>query len=177
VETGSSITWKYPSCILAGENSVGEFYSVALTNHYQQADTGTKMIHVGPNTKSRIVSKGISSGNSKNTYRGQVKIGPKAYNSINYSQCDSMLVGDKSQANTFPYIQVNNSTSTVEHEASTSKIEEEQLFYFLQRGIDIESAISLLISGFCKDVFSELPMEFALEADRLLSLKLEGTVG
>ena len=177
VETGSSITWKYPSCILAGENSVGEFYSVALTNHYQQADTGTKMIHVGPNTRSRIVSKGISSGNSKNTYRGQVKIGPKAYNSINYSQCDSMLVGDKSQANTFPYIQVNNSTSSVEHEASTSKIEEEQLFYFLQRGIDIESAISLLISGFCKDVFSELPMEFALEADRLLSLKLEGTVG
>jgi len=177
VETGSSITWKYPSCILAGENSIGEFYSVALTNHYQQADTGTKMIHVGPNTKSRIVSKGISSGNSKNTYRGQVKIGPKAYGSVNYSQCDSMLVGDKAQANTFPYIQVNNSTSTVEHEASTSKIEEEQLFYFLQRGIDMESAISLLISGFCKDVFNELPMEFALEADRLLSLKLEGTVG
>ncbi len=177
VETGSSITWKYPSCILAGENSIGEFYSVALTNHYQQADTGTKMIHVGANTKSRIVSKGISSGNSKNTYRGQVKIGPKAHGSVNYSQCDSMLVGDKAQANTFPYIQVNNSTSTVEHEASTSKIEEEQLFYFLQRGIDMESAISLLISGFCKDVFNELPMEFALEADRLLSLKLEGTVG
>src|SRR6056300_27888 len=177
VETGSSITWKYPSCILAGENSIGEFYSVALTNNYQQADTGTKMLHVAPNTKSRIVSKGISSGNSKNTYRGQVKIGPKAHNSINYSQCDSMLIGDKAQANTFPYIQVNNSTSSVEHEASTSKIEEEQLFYFLQRGIDMESAISLMISGFCKDVFSELPMEFALEADRLLSLKLEGTVG
>ena len=177
VETGSSITWKYPSCILAGDSSIGEFYSVALTNHYQQADTGTKMIHVGANTRSRIVSKGISSGNSKNTYRGQVKIGPKAHNSVNYSQCDSMLVGDKAQANTFPYIQVNNPTSTVEHEASTSKIEEEQLFYFLQRGIDMESAISLLISGFCKDVFSELPMEFALEADRLLSLKLEGTVG
>jgi Fe-S cluster assembly protein SufB len=177
VETGSSITWKYPSCILAGENSIGEFYSVALTNNYQQADTGTKMVHVGPNTRSRIVSKGISSGNSKNTYRGQVKIGPKAHNSVNYSQCDSMLIGDKAQANTFPYIQVNNSTSTVEHEASTSKIEEEQLFYFLQRGIDMESAISLMISGFCKDVFNELPMEFALEADRLLSLKLEGTVG
>jgi len=177
VETGSSITWKYPSCILAGDSSIGEFYSVALTNHYQQADTGTKMIHVGSNTRSRIVSKGISSGNSKNTNRGQVKIGPKAHNSVNYSQCDSMLVGDKAQANTFPYIQVNNPTSTVEHEASTSKIEEEQLFYFLQRGIDMESAISLLISGFCKDVFSELPMEFALEADRLLSLKLEGTVG
>jgi Fe-S cluster assembly protein SufB len=177
VETGSSITWKYPSCILAGNNSIGEFYSVALTNNYQQADTGTKMIHVGANTRSRIVSKGISSGNSKNTYRGQVKIGPKAHNSVNYSQCDSMLVGDKAQANTFPYIQVNNPTSTVEHEASTSKIEEEQLFYFLQRGIDMESAISLLISGFCKDVFNELPMEFALEADRLLSLKLEGTVG
>nr|ASO75922.1 putative ABC transporter [Storeatula sp. CCMP1868] len=177
VETGSSITWKYPSCVLVGNNSKGEFYSVALTNNYQQADTGTKMIHVGENTKSKIISKGISAGNSRNTYRGQVKVTGKAENSINYSQCDSMLIGDKSQANTFPYIQVNNSTSKVEHEASTSKIEEEQLFYFLQRGIDLESAISLLISGFCKDVFSELPMEFALEADRLLSLKLEGSVG
>ena len=177
VETGSSITWKYPSCILLGDNSIGEFYSVALTNNYQQADTGTKMIHVGKNTKSKIISKGISAGNSKNTYRGQVKIVPKALNSVNYSQCDSMLIGGKSQANTFPYIQVNNSTSRVEHEASTSKIEEEQLFYFLQRGIDLESAISLLVSGFCKEVFSELPMEFALEADRLLSLKLEGSVG
>lgn len=177
VETGSSITWKYPSCLLVGNNSSGEFYSVALTNNYQQADTGTKMIHVGKFTKSRIVSKGISAGNSKNTYRGQVKITSKASQSLNNSQCDSMLIGSKSQANTFPYIQVNNSTSRVEHEASTSKIEEEQLFYFLQRGIDIESAISLLISGFCKEVFAELPMEFALEADRLLSLKLEGSVG
>ncbi len=177
VETGSSITWKYPSCILVGDNSSGEFYSVALTNNYQQADTGTKMIHVGKFTKSRIVSKGISAGNSKNTYRGQVKIMPKALGSVNNSQCDSMLIGSKSQANTFPYIQVSNSTSKVEHEASTSKIEEEQLFYFLQRGIDTESAISLLISGFCKEVFAELPMEFALEADRLMSLKLEGSVG
>ena len=157
--------------------SSGEFYSVALTNNYQQADTGTKMIHVGKFTKSRIVSKGISAGNSKNTYRGQVKITSKATGSINNSQCDSMLIGGKSQANTFPYIQVNNSNSKVEHEASTSKIEEEQLFYFLQRGIDLESAVSLLISGFCKEVFAELPMEFALEADRLLSLKLEGSVG
>lgn len=177
VETGSSITWKYPSCVLLGNSSVGEFYSVALTNNYQQADTGTKMIHVGRDTRSKIVSKGISAGNSKNTYRGQVKIVSKAANSVNYSQCDSMLIGGKSQANTFPYIQVNNSTSRVEHEASTSKIEEEQLFYFLQRGIDLESAISLLVSGFCKEVFTELPMEFALEADRLLSLKLEGSVG
>ncbi len=177
VETGSSITWKYPSCILVGDSSSGEFYSVALTNNYQQADTGTKMVHVGKFTKSRIVSKGISAGNSKNTYRGQVKILAKANGSINNSQCDSMLIGSKSQANTFPYIQVNNSTSKVEHEASTSKIEEEQLFYFLQRGIDLESAVSLLISGFCKEVFAELPMEFALEADRLLSLKLEGSVG
>nr|BDA98109.1 putative ABC transporter [Proteomonas sp. NIES-1005] len=177
VETGSSITWKYPSCVLVGNDSIGEFYSVALTNNYQQADTGTKMVHVGRNTRSRIVSKGISAGHSKNTYRGQVKMGLKAQNSKNYSQCDSMLIGDRSQANTFPYIQVNNSTSTVEHEASTSKIEEEQLFYFLQRGIDMEAAIALLISGFCRDVFNELPMEFALEADRLLGLKLEGSVG
>jgi Fe-S cluster assembly protein SufB len=163
VETGSSITWKYPSCILVGNHSVGEFYSVALTNNYQQADTGTKMLHIGKFTKS--------------TYRGLVKINTKADHSINYSQCDSMLIGNRSQANTFPYIHVNNSTSKVEHEATTSKIEEEQLFYFLQRGIDLESAVSLLISGFCKDVFSELPMEFALEADKLLSLKLEGSVG
>jgi Fe-S cluster assembly protein SufB len=177
VETGSSITWKYPSCLLVGDNSIGEFYSVALTNNYQQADTGTKMIHVGKSTKSRIISKGISAGNSKNTYRGQVKILLKAHQSVNYSQCDSMLIGGKSQANTYPYIQVNNSTSKVEHEASTSKIEEEQLFYFLQRGIDLESAIGLLVSGFCKEVFNELPMEFALEADRLLNLKLEGSVG
>jgi len=177
VETGSSITWKYPSCVLVGDNSSGEFYSVALTNNYQQADTGTKMTHVGKDTKSRIISKGISAGNSKNTYRGQVKILSKASGSLNHSQCDSMLIGSKSQANTFPYIQVNNSSSRVEHEASTSKIEEEQLFYFLQRGIDLEAAISLLVSGFCKEVFTELPMEFALEADRLLSLKLERSVG
>ena len=177
VETGSSITWKYPSCVLVGNNSVGEFYSVALTNNYQQADTGTKMIHVGEMTRSKIISKGICAGNSKNTYRGQVKITPKALHSVNYSECDSMIIGSKAQANTFPYIQVNNSTSRVEHEASTSKIEEEQLFYFLQRGIDLESAISFMVSGFCKEVFSELPMEFALEADRLLSLKLEGSVG
>jgi Fe-S cluster assembly protein SufB len=177
VETGSSITWKYPSCILVGDNSIGEFYSVALTNNYQQADTGTKMVHIGKFTKSKIISKGISAGHSKNTYRGLVKINVKATNSVNYSQCDSMLIGNKAQANTFPYINVNNSSSRVEHEATTSKLEEEQLFYFLQRGIDLESAISLLISGFCKDVFSELPMEFALEADRLLSLKLEGSVG
>jgi Fe-S cluster assembly protein SufB len=177
VETGSSITWKYPSCILVGNGSSGEFYSVAVTNNYQQADTGTKMVHVGMDTKSRIVSKGISAGNSRNTYRGQVKMMPKALRSLNYSQCDSMLIGNKSQANTFPHIYVSNCTSRVEHEASTSKIEEEQLFYFAQRGIDAESAVSLLLSGFCKDVFTKLPMEFALEADKLLSLKLEGSVG
>lgn len=177
VETGSAITWKYPSCILVGNNSIGEFYSVALTNNYQQADTGTKMIHVGCGSKSRIISKGISAGYSKNTYRGQVKININAFGSINNSQCDSMLIGSYSQANTYPYIQVNNSMSRVEHEASTSKIEEEQLFYFLQRGISVEQAVSLLISGFCRDVFVKLPMEFAIEADKLLSLKLEGTVG
>ncbi|NP_050730.1 putative ABC transporter (chloroplast) [Guillardia theta] len=177
VETGSAITWKYPSCILVGEDSVGEFYSVALTNNYQQADTGTKMIHVGRGSKSRIISKGISAGYSKNTYRGQVKININALGSINNSQCDSMLIGPYSQANTYPYIQVSNAMSRVEHEASTSKIEEEQLFYFLQRGISVEQAISLLISGFCRDVFVKLPMEFAVEADKLLSVKLEGTVG
>ena len=177
VETGSAITWKYPSCILAGNNSQGEFYSVALTNNYQEADTGTKMIHIGKDTKSKIVSKGISAGKSKNSYRGLVKIGPKSYNSRNYSQCDSLLIGQSSQANTFPYIQVQNPTSKVEHEASTSKISEDQIFYFLQRGINLEESVSLMISGFCKDVFNELPMEFAVEADRLLSLKLEGTVG
>ena len=177
VETGSAITWKYPSCILTGENSTGEFYSVALTNNYQQADTGTKMLHIGKNTRSRIVSKGISAGNSRNSYRGLVKIGPNAFGARNYSQCDSLLLGNNSSANTFPYIQVQNSTAKIEHEASTSKIGEEQIFYFLQRGIDLEAAISLIISGFCREVFSELPMEFALEADRLLNLKLEGTVG
>ncbi len=177
VETGSAITWKYPSCVLVGDNSVGEFYSVALTNNYQQADTGTKMIHVGKNTKSTIISKGISAGHSKNSYRGLVKMGPKSAGSRNYSQCDSMLIGDESSANTFPYIQVQNETAKVEHEASTSKIGEEQLFYFQQRGISVEDAVSMIISGFCKDVFNQLPMEFAVEADRLLSLKLEGSVG
>ena len=177
VETGSAITWKYPSCILTGTESSGEFYSVALTNNYQQVDTGTKMIHIGQKTRSRIISKGISAGNSKNSYRGLVKIANKAQGSRNYSQCDSLLLGNKSTANTFPYIQVLNSTSKIEHEASTSKIGEEQIFYFLQRGIPLEEALQLIISGFCRAVFSELPMEFALEADRLLSLKLEGTVG
>ncbi|WP_298616450.1 Fe-S cluster assembly protein SufB [uncultured Thermosynechococcus sp.] len=177
VETGSAITWKYPSCVLVGDNSVGEFYSVALTNNYQQADTGTKMIHIGKNTRSRIISKGISAGHSQNSYRGLVKIGPKATGARNYSQCDSMLIGDTAAANTFPYIQVQNPTAQVEHEASTSKIGEDQLFYFAQRGISAEDAVSMMISGFCRDVFNQLPMEFAVEADRLLSLKLEGSVG
>lgn len=177
VETGSSITWKYPSCLLVGDNSKGEFYSVALTNNYQQADTGTKMIHVGKKSRSRIVSKGISAGQSKNTYRGLVNITTKAVGARNYSQCDSLLIGNLSNANTFPIISVQNSTSKVEHEASTSKIAEEQIFYFLQRGISIEKAIELMISGFCREVFTELPLEFAAEADRLLSLKLEGSVG
>ncbi len=177
VETGSSITWKYPSCILVGENSVGEFYSVALTNNKQQADTGSKMIHIGKNTRSKIVSKGISAGGSQNSYRGLVKISPKAEGARNYSQCDSMLIGDCSQANTFPYIQVQNNTARVEHEASTSKIGEEQLFYFQQRGIAVEDAVSMIISGFCREVFNALPMEFAVEADKLLALKLENSVG
>lgn len=177
VETGSAITWKYPSCVLVGDNSVGEFYSVALTNNKQQADTGTKMVHIGKNTRSTIISKGISAGNSKNSYRGLVKVGPQAKGARNYSQCDSMLIGDNAEANTFPYIQVQEHTGKVEHEASTSKIGEDQLFYFAQRGISAEDAISMMISGFCKDVFNQLPMEFAVEADRLLSLKLEGSVG
>jgi Fe-S cluster assembly protein SufB len=177
VETGSAITWKYPSCVLVGDNSVGEFYSVALTNNYQQADTGSKMIHIGQNTKSTIVSKGISAGHSQNSYRGLVKVGPKAQGARNYSQCDSMLIGDTAAANTFPYIQVQNSSAQVEHEASTSKIGEDQLFYFSQRGISLEDAVSMMISGFCKDVFNQLPMEFAVEADKLLALKLEGSVG
>ena len=177
VETGSAITWKYPSCVLVGDNSVGEFYSIALTNNKQQADTGTKMIHVGKNTRSTIISKGISAGDSKGSYRGLVKIGNKADGARNYSQCDSMLIGDNAEANTFPYIQVDNSTAKLEHEASTAKIGEEQLFYFAQRGISEEDAVSMLVSGFCKDVLNELPMEFAAEADKLLSLKLEGTVG
>ena len=177
VETGSAITWKYPSCILQGDNSIGEFYSVALTNHRQQADTGTKMIHIGKNTRSRIISKGISAGHSINSYRGLVKILPKADNSRNYSQCDSLLLGAKCSANTFPYIEVNNNTSKVEHEASTSKISEEQIFYCNQRGLSTEDAFSMIINGFCKEVFRELPMEFAVEATRLLQMKLEGTVG
>jgi Fe-S cluster assembly protein SufB len=177
VETGSAITWKYPSCVLVGDNSVGEFYSVALTNNCQQADTGTKMVHIGKNTRSTIISKGISAGKSKNSYRGLVKIGPGAEGARNYSQCDSMLIGDNAQANTFPYIQVQNPGAKVEHEASTSKIGEDQLFYLAQRGISAEDAVSMMISGFCKDVFNQLPMEFAVEADRLLSLKLEGSVG
>ena len=177
VETGSAITWKYPSCVLLGDNSVGEFYSVAVTNHYQQADTGTKMIHIGKNTRSTIVSKGISAGHSNNSYRGLVKIAPSATGARNYSQCDSMLVGHQSGAHTFPYIKVANNSSQVEHEASTSKIGEDQLFYFAQRGINAEAAVSMIINGFCKDVFQQLPMEFAVEATALLSFKLEGSVG
>lgn len=177
VETGSAITWKYPSCVLVGENSIGEFYSVALTNNRQQADTGTKMIHIGRNTRSKIISKGISAGNSQNSYRGLVKIGPKAQGARSFAQCDSMLIGDNSQANTFPYIEVKNPTARVEHEASVSKIGAEQLFYFQQRGIGAEQAVSMMISGFCRSVFNVLPMEFAVEADKLLSLKLEGSVG
>lgn len=177
VETGSAITWKYPSCILRGDNSVGEFYSVAVTNNYQQADTGTKMIHLGKNTRSTIVSKGISAGHSNSSYRGLVRIAPTAEGARNYSQCDSMLIGDQCGAHTFPYIQVHNNTAKVEHEASTSKIGEDQLFYFSQRGIDAEEAVSMIINGFCKDVFQQLPMEFAVEATKLLSFKLEGSVG
>jgi Fe-S cluster assembly protein SufB len=177
VETGSSITWKYPSCLLVGDNSQGEFYSVALTNNYQQADTGTKMIHIGKNSKSRIISKGISAGKSKNSYRGLVTINNKALGARNYSQCDSLLIGNLSNANTFPVISVQNSTTKIEHEASTSKIGEEQIFYFLQRGICLEKAVELMISGFCREVFTELPLEFAAEADKLLTLKLEGSVG
>ena len=177
VETGSSITWKYPSCILQGDNSVGEFYSVALTNNYQQADTGTKMIHIGKNTKSTIVSKGISAGKGQNTYRGLVKILKGASNSRNYTQCDSLLLGDKCGAHTFPYVEVRNTTSKAEHEASTSKIGEDQLFYCKTRGISLEDSVNLIVSGFCKDVLSELPMEFAVEARKLLGVSLEGSVG
>ena len=177
VETGSSITWKYPSCLLVGENSQGEFYSVALTNNYQQADTGTKMTHIGKNTRSRIISKGISAGKSKNSYRGLVNVTNKALGARNYSQCDSLLIGNLSNANTFPFISVQNSTTKIEHEASTSKIGEEQIFYFLQRGICLEKAIELMISGFCHEIFTKLPLEFAAEADKLLTLKLEGSVG
>ena len=177
VETGSAITWKYPSCVLLGDNSIGEFYSVALTNHMQQADTGTKMIHVGKNTRSKIIAKGISAGRSNNSYRGLVKVGSRATGARNYSQCDSMLIGDRCVANTFPTIDVQNTTATIEHEASTSKIGEDQMFFFAQRGIGSEEAISMIINGFCKDVFVHLPMEFAVEATKLLGLKLEGSVG
>jgi Fe-S cluster assembly protein SufB len=177
VETGSAITWKYPSCILRGDNSVGEFYSVALTNHYQQADTGTKMIHLGRNTKSTIISKGVSAGRGQNAYRGLVKIAKGAENARNYTQCDSLLMGDRCGAHTFPYIEVKNPTAQVEHEASTSKISEDQLFYCKSRGIAEEDAVTMIVNGFCKEVFKKLPMEFAVEAQKLLSVSLEGAIG
>jgi Fe-S cluster assembly protein SufB len=177
VETGSAFTWKYPSCILRGDNSVGEFHSVALTNHFQQADTGTKMIHIGRNTKSTIVSKGISAGRGQNAYRGLVKILKSADGARNYSQCDSLLLGDRCGAHTFPYIEVKNATAKVEHEASTSRIGEDQLFYCRQRGLSAEDAVSMIVNGFCKEVFKELPMEFAVEAQKLLGVSLEGSVG
>jgi Fe-S cluster assembly protein SufB len=177
VETGSAITWKYPSVILQGDDSIGEFYSVALTNHRQQADTGTKMIHIGRNTRSYIVSKGISAGNGQNTYRGLVQVNRAAENARNYTQCDSMLMGDRCGAHTFPYIDVRNPTAQVEHEATTSKIGEDQIFYCTQRGISVEDAVSMIVNGFCKEVLKELPMEFAVEADKLLSISLEGSVG
>ncbi len=177
VETGSAITWKYPSCVLMGDNSIGEFYSVAVTNNMQQADTGTKMIHIGKNTRSTIISKGISAGRSNNTYRGLVKILPGAVNSRNFSQCDSLLLGDKCGAHTFPYIQAKNESSIIEHEATTSKISEDQLFYCNQRGIDTEKAIGLIVNGYAKEVLNKLPMEFAVEAQKLLSITLEGSVG
>jgi len=177
VETGSAITWKYPSCILQGDNSIGEFYSVAVTNNMQQADTGTKMIHMGKNTRSTIISKGISAGRSNNSYRGQVKVNKNAENARNFSQCDSLLIGNKCGAHTFPYLEINNPTAQVEHEATTSKIGEDQLFYLNQRGIKTEDAINLIVNGYCKEVFKELPMEFAVEAQKLLSISLEGSVG
>jgi Fe-S cluster assembly protein SufB len=177
VETGSAITWKYPSCLLIGDNSVGEFYSVALTNNYQQADTGTKMVHIGKNTKSTIVSKGISAGHGQNTYRGLVRVMKGAAHARNFTQCDSMLIGDRCGAHTFPYIEVSNPSAKVEHEATTSKIGEDQIFYCKQRGIPLEDAINMIVNGFCKQVFRELPMEFAVEAQKLLSVSLEGSVG
>lgn len=177
VETGSSITWKYPSCILKGDNSIGEFYSVAVTNNFQQADTGTKMIHIGKNTRSTIISKGISAGRSNNAYRGLVKIGKKATNAHNFSQCDSLLMGDRCGAHTFPYLEVENNTARVEHEATTSKIGEDQLYYLQQRGLSEEDAINMIVNGYCKEVFNELPMEFAVEAQKLLAISLEGSVG
>jgi Fe-S cluster assembly protein SufB len=177
VETGSSITWKYPSVILKGDYSIGEFYSVAVTNNFQQADTGTKMVHLGKNTKSRIVSKGISAGKSQNSYRGLVSVAKNAGNARNFSQCDSLLLGDKCGAHTFPYIEVKNNTTVVEHEATTSKIGEDQIFYCNQRGIDTETAVALIVNGFAKEVMNQLPMEFAVEAQKLLAISLEGSVG
>jgi Fe-S cluster assembly protein SufB len=177
VETGSAITWKYPGCILQGDNSVGEFYSVALTNNYQQADTGTKMIHIGKNTRSTIVSKGISAGHGQNTYRGLVRMQKGAEGARNYSQCDSLLLSEECGAHTFPYLEVMNQSAQVEHEASTSKIGEDQLFYCKQRGLSAENAVSMIVNGFCKEVFRELPMEFAVEATKLLNVSLEGSVG
>jgi len=177
VETGSAVTWKYPSCVLKGDNSVGEFYSVALTRGRQQADTGTKMIHVGKNTKSTIISKGISAGNSNNAYRGLVQMGPRADGARNFTECDSLLIGDKCGAHTFPYIESRNPSAIVEHEATTSKVSDEQLFLCQQRGLDTEKAVSMIVNGFCKEVFKELPMEFAVEAGKLLEISLEGSVG
>jgi Fe-S cluster assembly protein SufB len=177
VETGSAITWKYPSVILKGDNAVGEFYSVALTNHHQQADTGTKMIHIGKNTRSTILSKGISAGRGQNSYRGLVKVMKSAAGARNYTQCDSLLIGDKCGAHTFPYMEVRNASATVEHEATTSKISDDQLFYCMQRGLSAEDAVSMIVSGFCKQVFKELPMEFAVEAQKLLGVSLEGSIG
>ena len=177
VETGSAVTWKYPSCILKGDKSIGEFYSIAVTNNFQQADTGTKMIHLGKNTKSTIISKGISAGQSQNSYRGLVKISPRAKNARNFSQCDSLLMGNNCGAHTFPYIEAKNNTSQIEHEATTSKIGEDQIFYCNQRGIDTEKAIALIVNGFSKEVLNKLPMEFAIEAQKLLEISLEGSVG
>jgi Fe-S cluster assembly protein SufB len=177
IETGSAITWKYPSCILRGDNSTGEFYSVAITNNYQQADTGTKMIHLGKNTKSRIISKGISAGKSSNTYRGLVSFHKKAKNAKNFTQCDSLLVGSECKANTIPLTENSSNSSSIEHEATTSKISDEQLFYCMQRGLDAEEAQSLIVNGFCKEVLQKLPMEFAVEAQKLVSISLEGSVG
>ena len=177
IETGSAITWKYPSCILQGDNSIGKFYSVALTNNFQQADTGTKMLHLGKNTKSIIISKGISAGNAQNTYRGLVRMGPRATNSRNFTQCDSLLIGDRCGAHTVPYIEVKNKSAQVEHEATTSKISDDQMFYCRQRGLDQENAVSLIVNGFCKEVLKELPMEFAVEAQKLLDISLEGSIG
>ena len=177
MESGSAITWKYPSCLLLGESSQGAFFSVALTHDYMQADTGTKMIHVGKNTKSTIISKGISTGHSRNTYRGLVKIMPTAEGARNYSQCDSMLVGDKCHAGTVPYIEVRNNTAVLEHEATTSRVSEDQLFYLRSRGLDTESAVSMLVNGFCKDVFKQLPLEFSVEAVKLIEMKLENSIG